>query len=176
MRTNWSVITGGPCSGKTALIGALTDAGHRTVPESARLYIDEELAKGRTIEDIRANPQALQEAIFERKLASERALDPLEMVFIDRGLPDTLAYRRHLGLAHDPIVHAACAKSSYRNIFLLEPLPYVPDRARNEDPREQKRLHEAIRSVYEELGFILIDVPVLSIAARLQFVLKEARR
>jgi len=39
VQTNWHVITGGPCSGKSTLIDQLANHGFQTVPESARLYI-----------------------------------------------------------------------------------------------------------------------------------------
>lgn len=46
VRTNWHVITGAPCSGKTTLIDLLTDKGFRTVPETARQCFENELARG----------------------------------------------------------------------------------------------------------------------------------
>ena len=39
VQTNWHVITGAPCSGKSTLIDQLANHGFQTVPESARLYI-----------------------------------------------------------------------------------------------------------------------------------------
>ena len=47
-QTKWHVITGGPCYGKTTLIQLLAERGFRKVPEMARLYIEEEVARGRT--------------------------------------------------------------------------------------------------------------------------------
>ena len=43
VQTNWHVITGAPCSGKTTLIGELADKGFRTVPESGRICVEREL-------------------------------------------------------------------------------------------------------------------------------------
>jgi ABC-type molybdenum transport system ATPase subunit/photorepair protein PhrA len=53
VQTNWHVITGAPCSGKSTLIDQLADSGFQTAPEAARLYFERELATGRTIEEIR---------------------------------------------------------------------------------------------------------------------------
>jgi hypothetical protein len=35
VQTNWHVITGAPCPGKTTLIGLLADKGFWTAPEAA---------------------------------------------------------------------------------------------------------------------------------------------
>ena len=65
VQTNWHVITGGPCSGKTTLVDQLADKGFRTVPETARLYIEKEMARGRTIDEIRENADALERGLIE---------------------------------------------------------------------------------------------------------------
>ncbi|MEJ2222165.1 MAG: AAA family ATPase [Desulfobacterales bacterium] len=38
--THWSVITGAPCSGKTAVIHMLEQQGYTVIHEVARAYID----------------------------------------------------------------------------------------------------------------------------------------
>ena len=53
VNTNWYVITGAPCSGKTTLIDQLADLGYNTVPEAGRKYIENELAKGRSLDEVR---------------------------------------------------------------------------------------------------------------------------
>jgi hypothetical protein len=47
VQTNWHVRTGAVSSGITTLIDQLADRGFQTVPEATRLYIEEEMAKGR---------------------------------------------------------------------------------------------------------------------------------
>jgi predicted ATPase len=39
-KTNWYVITGAPCSGKTSVIRELEKRGYRVVHEVARAYIE----------------------------------------------------------------------------------------------------------------------------------------
>jgi predicted ATPase len=51
VQTNWHVITGAPCSGKTTLIDQLANQGFQTVPEAARQYFEQEMASGRTIDE-----------------------------------------------------------------------------------------------------------------------------
>jgi predicted ATPase len=55
VQTNWHVITGAPCSGKSTLIGQLSDRGFHTVPEAGRRDVEREMAKGYTVNEIRDN-------------------------------------------------------------------------------------------------------------------------
>ena len=66
IQTKWCVITGASCSGKTTLIKMLAGNGFRTVPEAGRKYFERELAKGRVIEEIRADPAAYLESWIYR--------------------------------------------------------------------------------------------------------------
>ena len=43
-QTNWHVITGASCSGKTTLINLIENNGFKTIPEVARQYFEGELA------------------------------------------------------------------------------------------------------------------------------------
>jgi hypothetical protein len=72
VQTNWHVITGAPCSGKTTLIDLLTDKGFLTVPEMARQYFEKELARGRTLDEILENEAALQRCIDEMQMELSR--------------------------------------------------------------------------------------------------------
>jgi predicted ATPase len=40
VQTNWHVITGAACSGKTTLIDQLAEKGFRTLPEIGRVYVE----------------------------------------------------------------------------------------------------------------------------------------
>ena len=52
-KTNWYVITGGPSTGKSKTIDYLAYLGYLIRPEVARILIDDELSKGKTLEEIR---------------------------------------------------------------------------------------------------------------------------
>jgi hypothetical protein len=70
--TNWHVITGAPCSGKTAVIEALARQGYRIVPEIARSYIESRLACGATLNAIKADALAFESHILLGKIAHRR--------------------------------------------------------------------------------------------------------
>ena len=67
IQTNWWVITGGPSTGKTALLEELAKRGYQTKPEAARVYIDDEISHGMTIDQIRINESKFQEVLLYMK-------------------------------------------------------------------------------------------------------------
>ena len=96
--TNWYVITGGPSSGKTTTVNLLRDRGYTTTIEHARHYLDLQRIAGRTVEEVRAKQRQFQRGVLDMQLAEEAPLDPDATVFLDRAVPDSLAYYRFLGL------------------------------------------------------------------------------
>lgn len=171
--TNWHVITGGPSCGKSTMVRLLAELGHRTTHEEARHYIDLQSIQGRTVAEVRARQSEFQRSVLRMQLENEAALDPEELVFLDRAVPDSLAYYRYLDLEPDPVLLEALQRVSCRSVFLLDLLPLHSDYARTEDEAAQRRIHELIAAVYRELGVPIVHVPVLPEAERVQFVLRN---
>lgn len=170
---NWYVITGGPSTGKTSLVEALQARGYAAVPESARHYIETERIRGKTVEEVRANQLEFQHQVTRLQVARERALDPAVPTFLDRGVPDQLAYYRYLGMPEDEVIRTAVAGAAYKKIFILDRLPVAYDGVRTEDTRAQAAIHETITAVYESLPFPIVHVPVLPLEQRVDFVLER---
>jgi len=63
-----------------------------------------------------------------------------------------------------------CERGRYRRVFLMEPLSFVGDYARTEDPDTLERLHSLLRGAYEELGYEVVLVPVMTPEERARFV------
>jgi predicted ATPase len=171
VHTNWHVITGAPCCGKTTLIGQLAEEGYQTVPETARVYFDVEIAKGRTIPEILADKPGTQRGIEEMQLSIEDALNPEDTVFLDRGLPDCLSWHRNAGLDPNELL-PKCFRRRYASVFVLDLLPFVGDGAREYDTAEVDYLDKQIASDYGALGYGVVRVPVLPPPDRLAFVLE----
>ncbi|MBI4922669.1 MAG: ATP-binding protein [Devosia nanyangense] len=169
--TNWYVITGGPSSGKTTTVNLLGARGYKTTVEHARHYIDTQRVIGRTVEEIRANQQEFQRRVTAMQIAQEQALDPEELCFLDRALPDALAYYRFLDLTPDETLLQAIPSASYRKVFLLDLLPLAKDYARTEDEAAQKRIHGLLGEVYRDLGFPVEAVPPIAPLERVDFIL-----
>jgi len=91
------VITRAACSGKTTLIDLLTDKGFQTIPETGRQYIDREMARGRTIDEI-FESEAAERGMKDLQLRIEHGLRAIEVVFLDRALSNSLTYHRASGL------------------------------------------------------------------------------
>ena len=173
VQTNWHVITGAPCCGKTTLIDQLADKGFQTVPETARLYIEREMAKGRTIHPIRANAAALQRGIKDMQLGIERGLRAIDVAFLDGAVPGSLAFFRVAGLNPNEIL-AECFHHRYASVFMLDPLPFQPDDQRVEEMAAiAGYLDECHTRDYSALGYQVVRVPVLPAAERLAFVLER---
>ena len=172
MTNNWYVITGGPSSGKTTLLGELQKHGYPAIPEMARLVIDDGFTRGLTLEQIRQDEKAFQETVFTSKLALESVLDRTRVAFFDRGLQDSLAYYSSYGWQPNKIMQAGMAKAHYKVVFLLEPLPqFHKDKARTEDINFTRRLTTLLQDAYSQYGMEPVRVPVLSPAERAQFIL-----
>ncbi len=173
--SGWHVLTGGPSSGKTTTVTLLHARGYATTIEHARHYIDLQRISGRRIRQIRDRQAQFQRAVVAMQIQQERDLDPAQTVFLDRALPDSLAYYRFLGIDLDPALRDAVTQARYATVFLLDLLPLAPDYARTEDAAAQQRLHELIGQVYRELPFPVVTVPALPPDERVQFILDRTR-
>lgn len=172
MIPNWYVITGGPSSGKTTLMRELEKLGHTTVHEAARSVIDEGLARGKTLQEIRRDEMKFQEAVLRLKLETELTHDKETLSFLDRGVHDTAAYYQFYKWELDHTIKDALKSAKYKAVFLLDHLPHFEkDYARTEDKHFTHTLKELLRHTYESHNLKVIDVPVLSPKQRAQFIL-----
>ncbi len=172
-QTNWYVITGGPSSGKTTSVNILKERGYITTMEHARHFLDTQRLKGRTIEEVRKNQREFQLGVLDMQIEQENAIASHVQVFLDRAIPDALAYYRFLNLSVDEKLTEALKIVSYKKVFIMDYLPLKNDYARNENAEAQKRIHELIAEVYESLPFPVVYVPVLPAEERVDFILKN---
>ena len=172
-KTNWYVITGGPSSGKTTTVNLLKERGYITTFEHARHYLDTQRLKGKTIEDVRKQQSEFQSGVLDMQIEQENQISPDVLVFLDRAIPDALAYYRFLNLPEDEKLTEALRTVSYKKVFILDCLPLVKDYARTEDDAAQKKIHALLVDVYESLGFPIVQVPVLPPEERVDFILKN---
>ena len=173
IKTNWYVITGGPSSGKTTTVNLLKERGYLTTFEHARHYIDTQRLLGKTIEEIKKHQREFQLGILDMQIVQESQILPDILVFLDRAIPDTLAYCRFLDLQEEKKLTEAMLTVFYKKVFILDCLPVVKDYARTEDEAAQKKIHSLLVQVYESLGSPIVHVPLLSPEERVDFILKN---
>jgi predicted ATPase len=149
----------------------LAEVGFATAPETARMYFESEMAKGRTSQEIRDSGHLVQQGIFEMQQDLENRLRPNQMVFLDRGLPDSLTFDRVYGLDPDELL-PDCFKHYYASVFILDLLPFRREiRLGLEGEKPAQFIDKWLERDYASLGYSVIRVPVLPPQERLDFVL-----
>ena len=174
VNTNWHVIAGAPSAGKTTLIELLAGMGFATALEPARLYMDQEFAKGRTIQDIRKDQKQLQRTFLRLQLNMESQLTPRDFIFLDRGIPDQFTYCRIAGLDPNQFAHE-CFHYRYKTVFILAPLPFDKDGYRDPEAEIVDYFDEWITRDYQALGYRPIRVPVCPPDDRVGFILDHLK-
>ncbi len=171
VQTNWHVLTGAACSGKTTLIEGLAGNGFEIIPESAREYFQTEMAKGRTAAEIRRNSTALQRGIAALQLKFERGFQTGKIAFLDRAVPDSLTFYRVFGMDPNEVL-PECFHHRYVSVFILERLPFHRSRVLGpEGDTVSDFLDEWLVRDYNALGYKVTRVPVLPPHERIAFLL-----
>ncbi len=155
------------------MVNLLRERGYTTTIEHARHYLYTQRIKGRTAEEVRKNQVEFQLGVLNMQIEQETLLSPDETVFLDRAIPDSLAYYYFLNLEPDKKLLETLEKVSYKKIFILDLLPLVNDYFRKEDEAGQKKIHELIMKVYSSLHFPIVHVPVLPPEDRADFILNN---
>ena len=171
---NWYVITGGPSSGKTTILDELTRLGFTTFPDAARVLIDKEIKKGKSIKEIRKNEADFQRRVLKIKIEAEKKAPKDKVIFFDRGIPCSIAYYQTCGLDPKEILKA-CPENRYKKVFFLEQLPVKKDYARTEDEKAIKDLNMILQKSYQDLGYKLINIPVAPKEVRVRKILEEIK-
>lgn len=172
VETNWHVLAGGPSCGKTTMLGLLEREGFRTVPECARMYMEGELAAGRTIDEVRRDPRLLQRRIFDLQLEVEQELEPGQAVFLDGALPGSLAWYRVFGMDPNDILDL-CFRHRYESVYVLDPLPFHTDAIRFDEDAHATFIDDWTYRDFCALGYDVVRIPVMSPEDRLDFLVKS---
>jgi predicted ATPase len=173
-QTKWHVITGAPCSGKTSVIEEIGQRGIRVIHEIARSYIDRQLGKGLRLEQIKADVFQFERHILQAKIRIEAALRETELIFFDRGVPDSIAYYNLEGL--DPAEPLAYShRTRYRRVFFFERINLLKDEVRSEDETMAAKLNDLLLAAYAQTGYDIIRVPVMPVADRTDLVLRAIK-
>jgi predicted ATPase len=170
------IITGGPGSGKSTLIDALERRGFARSIEAGRAIIQEQVAAGGTALPW-MDPAAFAALMLERELRSYREATEREgIVFFDRGVPDVVGYLRLMQLPVPPHVDAAARHHRYNaKVFIAPPWPaiFAQDAERKQTLDEAGRTYRAMVETYSGYGYALVELPRVSVAKRVAFVIEQ---
>lgn len=162
------VITGGPCSGKTTVINILNEKGYYVIGEIARKVLLE-----RKNNLLNKDEFAIRQTIMaERQIAKEKGLETRKekLVIFDRSLIDILAYCRYFDINHPKIINNINLSKNYDFVFILDPLPFEKDEVRIENEEDALTIHNLLYDIYKNLGYNIIQVPVMNIEKRINFM------
>ncbi len=172
----WYVITGGPSTGKSTTQQELAKLGYATVDEAARLVIDDAVAKNVAVTDLREDEKQFQDIVVRYRVELEAKAPPNDIVFLDRGMQDSLAYYRYYQFTIEPWAMELIEQIRYGKIFLLEPLGvFKRDYARTEPLDFNDYISDLLYDAYTEYGMKPIRVPAMSVEDRVQFILEAIK-
>lgn len=169
------VVTGGPGSGKSSLIDALIRRGFRSMPEAGRAIIQDQIKIGGA-----SLPWADQAMFAELMLGWElrsyrEALVIDGPVLMDRGIPDVVGYLTLCGLPVSAHVETAANLYTYNKRVFLAPYweaIFAQDAERKQDRQEAQATGRVMAETYTRLGYQLIELPVVEIEERADFVVE----
>ncbi len=179
MKKEIIVIIGGPGTGKSTLIEALINKGYCCYPEISREVTLE--AKKQGIDQLfLEKPLLFSEMLLKGRVKQfENALnEPHEIVFIDRGIPDVIAYMDFIGDNYPELFDIACQENKYTKTFILPPWQeiYVSDSERYENFEQAQLIYNHLVITYKKYGYDLIEVAKNSVENRVDFILKSIKK
>ena len=145
-----------------------------------------EETENKDLDSLTSNPIVFAEdsLLFNQKLIAGRSRQyfeaqrlKTEFAFLDRGLPDVLAYMDYFDQSYDDEFRKICRDLSYDLVFILPPWKeiYALNEIRFESYEELEDLHTHLIERYTFFGNPPIVVPRDPVAQRSQFILKKLK-
>ncbi|MDN3493376.1 ATP-binding protein [Winogradskyella bathintestinalis] len=170
------VIAGGPGTGKTTIINALKKRGYICYDEISR-HITLQARKDGIEQLFLTEPLLFSEKLLDGRTQQfkDATKESQQVVFLDRGIPDVLAYMEYIGDIYPDHFIETCDTHKYDSIFILAPWKeiFTSDSERYENFEEAVKIHDHLVNTYEQFGYELINVPFGSVDTRADFILKS---
>lgn len=168
------IITGGPGTGKSSIIGELEKMGYPCFTEVSRAVIKEEMAKGTNLVPWRDLP-GFSDKVFKGQTRQYHEAQEGKINFYDRGMVDVIAYLRK---DHEPTdgLDALVEHYPYHHMIFLTP-PwheiYSTDEERKEALEDMEQIHHSLMDTYRSFGYEVVEVPRVALDERVAFILKQ---
>lgn len=172
------VITGGPGSGKTAVIKYLEERGYAVQHEISRQVTLKAQEDG-IAQLFLENPILFSQKLLEGRIEQYKAASQMtDMVFYDRGMADVTAYLDFVKVHYPDNFVEECQTKRYDVVFVLPPWEkiYVPDNERYETFEQAERIFHHLKDGYRKYGYSLYEVPVGTVEQRTQFILDTLKK
>lgn len=167
--TQMNVITAGPSCGKSSIIRELSARGFFTLPESARMFINQKISEGVDSDKVREKYD-FQKRLIEINETMENNIQNHNIAFLDRSLVDIISYMRYNGNKPSKELINKC-RGRYDNIFILERLNFEDDKVREENEKQAQEIHDELRNTYIDLNYSIHEIPVIPIDKRADKIL-----
>ena len=168
------VISGGPGSGKTTIINQLSQRGYTCYDEVSRSIIQQGQEAG--IEQLfLTDPELFSKKLLEGRIQQfidAKTIDE-KLVFLDRGIPDIVAYMDFKQEESPKSFTDACEKCRYDFVFLLPPWEkiYKQDNERYETFEESRAIYENLKKTYTNYGYEIVEVSFGNLMERVNYIL-----
>jgi predicted ATPase len=174
LSTKRIVITGGPGTGKTSIINELM---RRDIPclEEISRQVTLDARKNGVDQLFLTEPLLFSELLLKGRITQFMEADKIEIdhVFLDRGIPDVIAYMDYIGDDYPELFTEACQTNIYDYVFILAPWQeiFISDAERYENYDQAVEIHHHLVNTYTKYNYKLINVPFNSIEARTDYIL-----
>ena len=170
------VIAGGPCSGKTTVLRALSELGHRVEVETSERMLEEGIARGETSSSLRMDPVDWQQRVLQQDYALFEGLPVDQLMFTDTSFIEDVVFASRAGIHMGPGVKSWLQAKRYKKVFFLAPLKaYQNTAVRMESQSLAVRISDEVRACYQAYGYALVIVPSGTVAERVDFILAHSR-
>lgn len=173
---NFYLFTGGPGSGKSTVLEILRCRGYLTVREVARDIIRNQVVTQGDALPWNNTVRYARLMLLHSVVDFEEFAHAGKPCFFDRGVMDVLGYARLAGIPITPEMERAADTYRYNEKVFFFPFweeIYVTDAERKQDPAEAEATAAALRSVYEDFGYHILEVPFLSPQERVEWILRR---
>ena len=172
------LLIGGPSTGKTTLINYLKTLGYPCLEEISREVIKKAQSEGIDqlfLEKPLLFSQLLKDARIQQ--FQEVATYDTDYVFLDRGIPDTVAYMDYIGQDYTEEFVTDCKTYHYDVVFIL-PLwkeIHQTDGERYESFEQAQEIQDHLLATYRTYGYTPIEVPKSDVASRASFIINTLK-
>jgi predicted ATPase len=168
------ILTGPPGSGKTSILTELSKHGFPIISEPARQVLAQQrLIEGEGVYD--KNPFLFKELMLSRMLYDFDSVLKNEVTFFDRGLPDLIAYSKCFNLHIGAELNASRIYRYNPTVFFAPAWEqiYSNDAERRLTFDASLLFEQDLRQAYTELGYQLINIPLLPVSERVSFIVNS---